>query len=105
MTGDAPTPGGVETATDTTVSTFCRICEARCGIDVTVRDGRVSRIGPDKLNPYSWKDFCSKGRSAGEVVYHPRRLLSPMRRVGRRIRAGIVGGRDCRHRRAIDNDP
>ncbi len=81
MTGDAPTPGGVETATDTTVSTFCRICEARCGIDVTVRDGRVLRIGPDKLNPYSWKDFCSKGRSAGEVVHHPRRLLSPLRRV------------------------
>ena len=68
-------------AADTTVSTFCRICEARCGIDVTVRDGRVLRIGPDKLNPYTWRDFCSKGRSAGEVVHHPRRLLSPLRRV------------------------
>ena len=65
-----------------TVSTFCRICEARCGIDVTVRDGRVVRIGPDKQNPYSWRDFCSKGRSAGEVVHHPRRLLTPLRRSG-----------------------
>ena len=63
------------------MSTFCRICEARCGIDVTVRDGRVARIGPDKQNPYSWRDFCSKGRSAGEVVHHPRRLLTPLRRV------------------------
>jgi formate dehydrogenase len=70
-----------DSAMDSTVSTFCRICEARCGIDVTVRDGRVLRIGPDKLNPYTWKDFCSKGRSAGEVVHHPRRLLSPLRRV------------------------
>lgn len=71
----------MSSSNETTVSTFCRICEARCGIDVTVRDGRVLRIGPDKLNPYSWKDFCSKGRSAGEVVAHPRRLLSPLRRT------------------------
>ena len=51
----AETPGMnrmvAEQSTETTVSTFCRICEARCGIDVTVRDGRVLRIGPDKLNP------------------------------------------------------
>src|SRR5436309_13418855 len=72
---------GTEPGSDATVSTFCRICEARCGIDVTVRDGRLVRIGPDKQNPYSWKEFCSKGRSAGEVVYHPRRLRWPLRRV------------------------
>lgn len=66
----------------TTVSTFCRICESRCGIDVTVSGGQVQRIGPDKQNPYSWKDFCSKGRSAAELVDHPRRLRWPLRRVG-----------------------
>jgi formate dehydrogenase len=70
-----------EVGTESVVSTFCRICEARCGIDVTVRDGRIMRIGPDKQNPYSWRDFCSKGRSAAEVVYHPRRLKWPLRRV------------------------
>ena len=87
------------------MSTFCRICEARCGIDVTVRDGRVLRIGPDKLNPYSWKDFCSKGRSAGEVVHHPRRLLSPLRRVdGGYERATWEDAIDD-IADAVDNDP
>src|SRR5215207_1265449 len=72
----------VDTSTEEkVVSTFCRICEARCGIDVTVRDGHVLRIGPDKMNPYSWRDFCSKGRSAGEVAHHPRRLRWPLRRT------------------------
>lgn len=66
------------------VHTFCRYCLASCGIEVTVRDNRVVRISPDKLNPHSWHDFCAKGRTAAEVVEHPRRLLSPMRRVGDR---------------------
>ena len=74
-------PSSDEAGTESVASTFCRICEARCGIDVTVRDGRIMRIGPDKQNPYSWREFCSKGRSAAEVVYHPRRLKSPLRRV------------------------
>jgi len=76
----SPKPRGVP-AESATVSTFCRICECRCGIDVTVAQGRVLRIGPDKENPYSWRDFCSKGRSAGEVVDHPRRLRWPLRRT------------------------
>lgn len=65
----------------TSVSTFCRICEARCGIVATVDDGRVVRIGPDKDNPFTWQEFCAKGRSAAELVEHPRRLRGPMRRV------------------------
>ncbi|WP_344609226.1 molybdopterin-containing oxidoreductase family protein [Sporichthya brevicatena] len=65
-----------------TVHTFCRYCLAGCGVEVTVRDNRVQRIAPDKANPYTWHDFCAKGRTANEVVEHPRRILTPMKRVG-----------------------
>ncbi|MGV0794798.1 molybdopterin-containing oxidoreductase family protein [Mycolicibacterium sp. XJ1819] len=65
-----------------TVYTFCRYCLASCGIEVTVADNRVTRISPDKSNPHSWQDFCAKGRTAGELVEHPRRIVNPMRRVG-----------------------
>ena len=27
--------------------TFCRICEALCGVEVTVDDGRITSIAPD----------------------------------------------------------
>jgi formate dehydrogenase len=65
-----------------TVHTFCRYCLASCGIEVTVEDNTVTKIAPDKQNPYSWHDFCAKGRTANQLVEHPRRILNPMRRVG-----------------------
>ncbi|RDH77934.1 formate dehydrogenase [Mycolicibacterium moriokaense] len=65
-----------------TVHTFCRYCLASCGIDVTVEDNRVTKISPDKQNPHTWRDFCAKGRTANQLVEHPRRILNPMRRVG-----------------------
>lgn len=65
-----------------TVHTFCRYCLASCGVDVTVEDNRVIKISADKQNPHSWHDFCAKGRTAAQLVEHPRRILAPMRRVG-----------------------
>lgn len=65
-----------------TVHTFCRYCLASCGIEVTVEDNRVTKISPDKANPHTWQDFCAKGRTANQLVEHPRRILNPMRRVG-----------------------
>ncbi len=66
------------------ILTFCRICEAYCGINVDVADNRVLRIQPDKDNPLTWRDFCPKGRTAAELIDHPRRLRTPLRRVGDR---------------------
>ncbi|OAN34949.1 molybdopterin-containing oxidoreductase family protein [Mycolicibacterium iranicum] len=65
-----------------TVHTFCRYCLASCGVEVTVQDNRVVKISADKQNPHSWRDFCAKGRTAGQLVEHPRRIVAPMRRVG-----------------------
>ncbi|GAA0636186.1 molybdopterin oxidoreductase family protein [Sporichthya brevicatena] len=65
-----------------TVHTFCRYCMAACGVDVTVAGNRVLKISADRANPHTWKDFCAKGRTAHELVEHPRRILNPMKRVG-----------------------
>src|ERR1700712_866482 len=65
-----------------TVHTFCRYCMASCGLEVTVDENRVTKISADKLTPHSWHDFCPKGRTANQLVEHPRRILKPMRRVG-----------------------
>lgn len=67
-----------------TVHTFCRYCLASCGVEVTVSGNKVLRISPDKQNPHSWQDFCAKGRTAAQVVDHPRRITAPMKRVGDR---------------------
>ena len=70
--------------TDRVVHTHCLICEQLCGLEVAVEDNVVRSIHPDKQNPYSWRDFCVKAQRAGELVSHPHRLRSPMRRVGDR---------------------
>ena len=92
----------------TTIHTHCRYCISFCGIDVELdRDEReVVSIKPDRLNPYSWQDFCRKGMTAGEVRNHPNRLKYPMRRVGERYeRATYAEALDdiaTRMRRIID---
>jgi formate dehydrogenase len=67
----------------TTVHTHCRICLAGCGVTVSVDgQGKVAKIAPDRENPHTSHDFCAKGRTAGEAISHPRRITTPMRRVG-----------------------
>jgi formate dehydrogenase len=66
-----------------TITTHCRYCLAVCGVTVTLDDrGKVAKIAPDNKNPHTRHDFCAKGRTAGEVISHPRRITTPMRRVG-----------------------
>ncbi|MFK7842511.1 MAG: molybdopterin-dependent oxidoreductase [Sphingorhabdus sp.] len=64
--------------------THCSICEQVCGLIVTQSKGRVTSIKPDKNNPYSWRDYCIKGASAGDHRDHPLRITKPMKRVGDR---------------------
>ncbi len=65
-----------------TVYTTCRYCEAACGLTVQVQDNKVEKIVADKENPQTWRDICSKGLTAHELVEHPRRITAPMKRVG-----------------------
>ena len=65
-----------------TVYTTCRYCEAACGLAVQVQNNKVEKIVADKENPQTWRDICSKGLTAHELVEHPRRIKAPMKRVG-----------------------
>jgi anaerobic selenocysteine-containing dehydrogenase len=62
--------------------TFCRICEAGCGLSVTVEDNRVLRIEPDKNHVVSKGYACIKGVRFGSVQHSPDRVSTPLKRVG-----------------------
>lgn len=62
------------------VVTFCRICEAACGMVATVEDGRVTKLRPDPEHPLSKGYACPKGIAMTEVQNDPDRVLYPMRR-------------------------
>lgn len=61
---------------------FCRLCEALCGLSVEVKDGRIVRIGPDRDHPVSEGHMCVKGARMVDVVHDPDRVLHPLRRTG-----------------------
>jgi anaerobic selenocysteine-containing dehydrogenase len=57
--------------------TYCRICPVQCGIVVTVDAGRVLDVRGDPQHPVSQGYTCPKGRAAGDLHHHPRRLDAP----------------------------
>lgn len=70
---------------DGTYPSTCWECGTVCGSLVTVRDGRVTKVGPNADHPYSRGAFCVKGiLGAPGWTYHERRLRHPLRRVGPR---------------------
>lgn len=60
--------------------TFCRICEAHCGLLATVEDGRVTKLRPDPDHPLSRGYACPKGIAMTDVQNDPDRVLHPLRR-------------------------
>ena len=62
------------------IQCYCALCVSRCGSIAVVEDGRFIALEPDPSHP-TGKALCAKGRAAPELVYHPDRLLYPMKRT------------------------
>lgn len=69
---------------DGTHHTFCRICEALCGLDVTVKDNQVVRIAPDDEHVATRGFSCPKGLKQAKLYASPDRVKYPEKRVGSR---------------------
>ncbi len=65
--------------TRTTVPSYCRICEASCGILADVEDGRVTAIHGDPEHPSSRGLMCPKGSLMVKVTNDPERVTTPLR--------------------------
>jgi anaerobic selenocysteine-containing dehydrogenase len=66
-----------------TVTTFCRICEALCGLRVTVEGGKIQQIDPDPEHVATDGFACVKGLKQHRLYDSPDRVRFPMKRVGR----------------------
>ena len=64
--------------------TFCRICEALCGLEVTLEQGRVAEIRPDGDHVATRGFGCVKGLKQHKLLDSPDRLRYPLKRVGSR---------------------
>ena len=63
---------------------MCQLCSTVCGIVGHVKDGRVIKIEGNPNDPNSRGHLCARGHAGLNHLYHPERLLYPLKRVGER---------------------
>ena len=59
----------------------CNLCEASCGLQVTVEANRIIEIRGDALDPISQGYLCPKGIALKDLHEDPDRLRTPVRRT------------------------
>jgi anaerobic selenocysteine-containing dehydrogenase len=63
---------------DGTYFRACNLCEAICGLAITVTDGRVSDLRGDPDDPLSHGHICPKGSALQDLLNDPDRLKRPL---------------------------
>jgi anaerobic selenocysteine-containing dehydrogenase len=74
---DPPVPAGF---TGTRL-TACNLCEAICGLELTLTDGKVTGIRGNPDDPFSRGYICPKGVALADVYDDPDRLRAPVKKV------------------------
>jgi anaerobic selenocysteine-containing dehydrogenase len=75
---EAPVPEGY---TGTRLG-VCNLCEACCGLELTIEKGEVASIKGNPNDPLSRGYICPKGVSLADIYTDPDRLRRPVRRDG-----------------------
>jgi anaerobic selenocysteine-containing dehydrogenase len=57
-------------------------CPDTCGLLVNVEDGRIKTVKGDPDHPFTGGFICRKARCFPEHVHSPKRITSPLRRIG-----------------------
>jgi anaerobic selenocysteine-containing dehydrogenase len=68
----------VSSPAETTVFRTCPLCEATCGLELTIGDGAVTRIRGDRDDVFSRGFICPKGTTLGHLHDDPDRLRGPL---------------------------
>lgn len=71
---------GIEMSAEIKTPSFCAQCRSRCGCNAVTQNGKLLRIEPLPSHP-SGEKLCPKGLATPELIYHPDRLKTPLRRT------------------------
>lgn len=69
---------------DKVVRSHCRMCHGGCGVLVFLKQGHVKKILGDPDCPINRGTLCAKGLASTKLLYHPERLLYPVKRIGKK---------------------
>jgi anaerobic selenocysteine-containing dehydrogenase len=59
----------------------CNLCEAICGLEIKVQDGRILSVRGDDADPFSRGHICPKAVALKDLHEDPDRLRKPIRRT------------------------
>ncbi|MDY6863319.1 MAG: molybdopterin-dependent oxidoreductase, partial [Thermodesulfobacteriota bacterium] len=62
--------------------TRCSLCSFGCGMEVKIKGGKIAEIEGLTGDPESLGHLCQWGSSLKELIYHPKRVLKPLKRKG-----------------------
>ena len=62
------------------VPTLCRQCDMRCGINCHIQNGRINKIRGMPGHVESHGRLCPKAPAAVDLLLHPDRLVTPLKR-------------------------
>ena len=62
------------------IPTICRQCDMRCGINIHLENGKISKITGLKTHPQNAGFVCPKGKAIIDTVYNKERLFKPLKR-------------------------
>lgn len=60
----------------------CNLCEAICGLELTIQNDAVTGVRGNDADPLSRGHICPKGVAIADIYSDPDRLHRPVRRVG-----------------------
>ena len=63
---------------------MCQLCSTVCGIVGHVKNDRLIKIEGNPNDPNSRGKVCARGHAGLNHLYHPERLLYPLKRIGKR---------------------
>src|SRR5690606_36534472 len=69
-------------APDRTVRTTCPYCGVGCQMDLHIKNDMIYRVGAPFDAAPNYGNLCVKGRFGTDFTMHPRRLKTPLIRVG-----------------------
>ncbi len=65
--------------------TTCSLCPAGCGVVCRVVNGKAVRVQGNPVHPINKGRLCPKGLSSLQLLYHPERLKTPLKKEGNRF--------------------
>lgn len=66
------------------LKTACHLDHGGCILLAHIKDGKLVKMEGDPAGPHNRGAICEKGLAAAQIIYSPRRIKYPMKRVGKR---------------------